>query len=88
MNSIQDDLAAVSRELVESKTKMGIAGSIMAASLAVAQVMRADVWRVVAAKRLVKITQAYTASILAAADQLNEELKMINGKRTEHEKRA
>lgn len=83
MSSIQNDLAAVSRELVESKTKMGIAGSIMAASLAVAQVMRndkANVWQVIAAKRLVKITQAYTAGILAAADQLNEELKTINGK--------
>jgi len=87
--STKDDLEAAGKELSEAKARMSMAGGCLAASMAVAHTLRkheADVWRIVAVKRLTKLTRAYMAGILATADQLNEELKAINGKRGQDEK--
>ena len=82
--SIKGDLKAAGKELQEEKQRMSIAGGVISASFSVASVMNcneADVWRVVAVKRLIKVTRAYTAGLLFAADQLNAELKVINDKK-------
>jgi len=88
--SIQEDLATVAEELRQARQDMSIAGSVLAASLAAGSVLHchsADVWRVVACKALIRATRAYTATILAASDQLCEELKAINEKREQDGKR-
>ena len=89
--SIKDDLAAAGQELTGAKQRMSMAGGVLAASMAVAHTLKCDeasVWRIVAVKRLIKLTRAYTAGILSAADQLTEELKVINGKQGQDDKKA
>ncbi len=81
--SVQDDLIAAGIELEKARARLSIAGGVMAAAMVVAKMMRNDeaqVWYVVAAKRMIKLTNHFSAGILAGADQLNEELKRINGK--------
>ena len=89
--SVNEDLMAANKELEQATTRMSIVGGVMVAAMSVANIMRcneANVWRVVTTKRLVKITHAYTASVLATADQLNEELKVINAKRGQDENQS
>lgn len=79
--SVKDDLAAAAKELSDTKIKLSIAGGCLAASMAVAHTMKSaevDVWRVVAAVQMTKITRNYAAAVLCVADQLNAELKVIN----------
>jgi len=82
--SITEDFAAVAQELDEAKMRVSVAGGVLAASLALADVLQcheARVWRIVAMRRLAKLSRANSASILSIADQLNSELREINEKR-------
>ncbi len=86
--SIKEDLAAAGREWNGVKQRMSIAGTVLATSMIVATVLKdgeATVWKIVAIKRLIRLTRAYTAGILFAADQLNAELAVINGKKGQDE---
>ncbi len=76
-----NDLKAANRELDDARRKLSLAGGTMVAAMALGTVMNCDTaafWQIVAARRLAKLTRDFTASTLAAADQLTEELKAIN----------
>jgi hypothetical protein len=80
--SLPEDIVAANAILFKAKneTKMIVAAST--ASLAAATAMRSDAAlaaKLRAVQALIKRTRAYNAGILAATDQLNQELRDING---------